>query len=101
MELTTVKQFKVISDSKEDLTLEQAQTFCEGSVQVITFERWGGVMIMNEEGKMRDLPLNPEATTKWRAHFTEEHFLNGQDDYVAGPAIWIKKQAIKAINRWK
>ena len=43
------------------------------------------------------LPLNPEATTLWRTHFTKETHAFGYDDFVVGPAMVIKKDA---LNTW-
>ena len=89
-------QFKIIADSKDEPDLKAAQKFVGGMVQGIEFPN-GDYMIMNEEGKLKQLPLNPEATTLWRATFTKDKYLFGYDDFVVGPAILIKKQALK---RW-
>ena len=43
------------------------------------------------------LPLNPEGTALWRMTFTKEEYAFGYDDWVSGPAILIKK---KALKRW-
>ena len=97
MELNTkAVEFKIIDDVKDEPTLESAQEFVGGMVQGIEFPN-GDYMIMNEEGKLMQLPLNPEATTLWRTTFTKDKYLFGYDDYVCGPAILIKKQALK---RW-
>jgi len=97
MELNTkAVEFKIIDDVKDEPTLESAQSFVGGMVQGIEFPN-GDYMIMNEEGKLMGLPLNPEATTLWRSTFTKDKYLFGHDDFVAGPAILIKKDALK---RW-
>ena len=93
---TKQSEFKIITDSKDEPTLKSAQEFVGGMVQGIEFPN-GDYMIMNEEGKLMGLPLNPEATTLWRATFTEDKYLFGYDDFVVGPAILIKKDALK---RW-
>ena len=49
------------------------------------------------EGKIFNLPLNPEATALWRATFTKDKYAYGYDDFVVGPAILIKK---KALDSW-
>ena len=87
-------QFKIIEDSKDEPDLKAAQKFVGGMVQGIEFPN-GDYMIMNEEGKLMQLPLNPEATALWRATFTKDKYLFGYDDFVVGPAILIKKQALK------
>ena len=93
---TTAAEFKIITDQKDEPDLESAQKFVGGMVQGIQFPN-GDYMIMNEEGKLMGLPLNPEATTLWRSTFTKDKYLFGYDDFVAGPAILIKKDALK---RW-
>ena len=97
MELNTkAAEFKIIEDSKDEPDLKAAQEFVGNMVQGIQFPN-GDYMIMNEEGKLMGLPLNPEATTLWRATFTKDKYLFGYDDFVVGPAILIKKNALK---RW-
>ena len=87
-------QFKIIEDSKDEPNLKEAQKFVGGYVEGITFPN-GDYLIINEEGKLRQLPLNPEATALWRATFTKDKYAFGYDDFVVGPAILIKKDAQK------
>jgi hypothetical protein len=93
---TTPDQFKVIDDVKDEPTLKEAQDFVGGYVEGIQFPN-GDYMIINEEGKLINLPLNVEATALWRATFTKDKYITGYDDYVCGPVIYIKK---KALKRW-
>ena len=93
---TTAAEFKIIEDSKDEPSLKQAQEFVGGYVEGITFPN-GDYLIINEEGKLEGLPLNPEATALWRATFTKDKYLFGYDDFVVGPAILIKA---KALKRW-
>ena len=90
----TAAEFKIIEDSKDEPNLKEAQEFVGGMVEGITFPN-GDYLIINEEGKLMQLPLNPEATTLWRATFTKDKYAFGYDDFVVGPAILIKKQALK------
>ena len=95
MEINTkAVEFKIIKDQKDEPDLESAQKFVGGMVQGIEFPN-GDYMIMNEEGKLMGLPLNPEATTLWRATFDNDNYITGRKDWVAGPAILIKKDALK------
>ena len=91
---TKQTQFKIIEDSKDEPDLKAAQEFVGGMVEGITFPN-GDYLIINEEGKLIQLPLNPEATTLWRATFTKDKYAFGYDDFVVGPAILIKKDALK------
>ena len=94
---TIADEFKVISNVKDEPTLKQAQAFVGGMVEGISFPN-GDYLIVNEEGKSMQLPLNPEATLLWRMTFTKETHINGYDDWVSGPAMLIKH---KALKRWK
>ena len=91
---TTADQFKIIEDVKDEPDYKAVSKFVGGMVEAITFPN-GDLLLLNEEGKLMGLPLNPEATALWRAHFTKETHINGYDDFVVGPAILIKKNALK------
>ena len=91
---TDKNEFKIIDDVKDEPTLEQAQKFVGGYVEGITFPN-GDYLIINEEGKLQNLPLNVEATNLWRSTFTKDKYMIGYDDFVVGPAILIKKDAQK------
>ena len=96
MELKSTAKFQIVEDSKHEPDLKAAQQFVGVMVQGIEFPN-GDYMIMNEEGKLLGLPVNEEATKLWRETFTEDKYLFGHDDWVSGPAILIKK---KALKRW-
>jgi len=89
-------ELKIIDNVKDEPNLESAQKFVGGMVQGIEFPN-GDYMIMNEEGKLLGLPVNEKATKLWRDTFTKDKYLFGYDDFVVGPAILIKKDALK---RW-
>ena len=91
---TTAAEFKIIEDSKDEPSLKEAQEFVGGYVEGITFPN-GDYLIINEEGKLMDLPLNSEATMMWRATFDNDNYITGRKDFVVGPAILIKKDALK------
>ena len=90
----TQPQFKIIEDSKDEPNLKAGQEFVGGYVEGITFPN-GDYLIINEEGKLIGLPINKEATKLWRETFTKDKYLFGYDDFVVGPAILIKKDALK------
>ena len=91
---TDANEFVIIDDVKNEPTLKAAQDFVGGYVEGITFPN-GDYLIINEEGKLMNLPLNPEATTLWKATFTKDKYPYNSDDFVVGPAILIKKAALK------
>ena len=93
---TDASEFKIIKNSKDEPSLKEAQEFVGGYVEGITFPN-GDYLIINEEGKLKNLPLNPEATALWRATFDNDNYITGRKDFVVGPAMLIKKQA---LNHW-
>ena len=91
---TDAAEFKIIDDVKDEPNLKAAQAFVGGMVEGIPFPN-GDYLIVNEEGKLMNLPLNPEATALWRATFDNDNYITGRKDFVVGPAILIKKKALK------
>jgi len=89
-------ELKIIDNVKDEPTLESAQEFVGGYVEGISFPN-GDYLIVNEEGKLMGLEVNEPATKLWRETFTKDKYAFGYDDWVSGPAILIKKQALK---RW-
>ena len=93
---TQASEFKIIENQKDEPDLKQAQKFVGGMVQGIEFPN-GDYMIMNEEGKLLGLPYNPDASALWKATFDNDNYITGRNDFVVGPAMLIKKQA---LNYW-
>jgi len=91
---TKASEFKIIEDSKDEPDLKTAQEFVGGYVEGISLPN-GDYLLVNEEGKLKDLPLNLEATALWKATFDNDQYITGRNDFVVGPAILIKKDALK------
>ena len=89
---TDAAEFKIIDDVKDETDLKAAQAFVGGMVEGISFPN-GDYLIINEEGKLIGLPLNPEATALWRATFDNDNYITGRKDFVVGPAMYIKAKA--------
>ena len=90
---TKQSEFLLIDDEKNTPDLKGAQEFVGGYVECITFPN-GDLLIINEEGKLMGLPLNPEATMLWRMTFDNDNYVTGRKDFVVGPAIYIKNHAL-------
>ena len=90
---TKAAEFKIIENKKDEPNYKEVSKFVGGMVECVQFPN-GDLLLLNEEGKLMQLPLNPEATTLWRATFTKDKYAFGYDDFVVGPAILIKKQAL-------
>ena len=93
---TTAAEFKIITDKKDEPQYKEVSKFVGGMVECVTFPN-GDLLLLNEEGKLIGLPLNPEATALWKATFDNDNYVTGRNDFVVGPAILIKKQA---LNTW-
>ena len=92
---TKKEQFKFVDKIENTPTLKEAQDFVGGMVECVTWPN-GDLLIVNEEGKLMGLPLNPEATLLWRMTFDNDNYVTGRKDFVVvGPAIYIKKRALK------
>ena len=91
---TDAAEFKIIEDVKDEPDLKAAQSFVGGMVEGISFPN-GDYLIVNEEGKLMNLPLNPEATALWRATFDNDNYITCRKDFFVGPAILIKKKPLK------
>ena len=76
---TTEPEFKVITKTEDEPDLKTAQAFVGGMVECRTFPN-GDILIINEEGKVMGLPLNPEATALWRMTFPKQNDVTGYDD---------------------
>ena len=95
-EIKNTAKLQIIENSTHEPNLKAAQEFVGGYVEGVTFPN-GDYLIINEEGKLMNLPLNEIATGLWRETFTKEEYSFGYDDFVVGPAILIKANALK---RW-
>ena len=58
----------------------------------------GDLLLLNEEGKLLGLPVNEQASKLWAETFTKDKYAFGYDDFVVGPAILIKKAALKYLG---
>ncbi len=93
---TDSSEFKIIENKKDEPQYKEVSKFVGGMVECVSFPN-GDLLLLNEEGKLMQLPLNPEATALWRATFDNDNYITGRKDFVVGPAILIKKNA---LNTW-
>ena len=91
---TEKAKLKIIDDVKLEPTLKEAQAYVGGYVEGIQFPH-GDYLIVNEEGKLKGLPFNEEASKLWKDTFDNDNYITGRDDFVVGNAILIKKTALK------
>ena len=87
-------KLKIIDNVSLEPTLKEAQAYVGGYVEGIHFPN-GDYLIVNEEGKLQNLPFNEEASKLWKDTFDNDNYITGRDDFVVGNAILIKRQARK------
>ena len=93
---TEAVEFKIITDKKDEPKYPEVKEFVGGMVEAVHFPN-GDLLLLNEEGKLMGLPLNEKASKLWKDTFDNDNYITGRKDYVVGPAILIKKQA---LNTW-
>ena len=72
--------FDIITDENKLPTLKETQEFVKGYIEGITFPN-DDILVINEEGKLKDLPYNSKASEVWVSHY-------GMTDAIVGvPAI--------------
>ena len=76
---------------------KEAQKFVGGMVEGITFPN-GDYLIINEEGKLINLPLNPEATALWRRHLQKISMFWYVKTLLLVLQSTIKKDALKILG---
>ena len=77
--MTTVKE---IQSKNDDLSLSDAQKFVGGWVEVVQVN--DGILIIDEEGKLKDKPVNEVASKMYADKY-------GDEDIIVGDAIYIPK----------
>jgi len=75
--MTTVKE---IQSKKDDPSLSDAQKFVGGWVEVVQVN--DGILIIDEEGKLKDKPVNEVASKMYADKY-------GDADVILGDAIYI------------
>ena len=84
-------KLEIITDEKKLPTLKEAQEFVGGYIEAITFPN-DDLLIINEDGKEKELPYNSDASEVWVSHY-------GMTDAIVGDALLIKADA-RDGERW-
>jgi len=85
--MTTTKEIQ----SKEDSpSLSEAQKFVGGWVEVVQVN--DGVLIIDEEGKLKDKPVNEVASKMYADKY-------GDEDIIVGDAIYIPNGVVSDWHR--
>lgn len=57
-----VTSFKRVEPNGETFSLKELQEYVDGPIEIVHVANGVLCMVMNEEGKIRNLPINPTAT---------------------------------------
>lgn len=78
-----------LPENDEDFKLEELKTAIGGGwIQVVQDPKLDIVMVIDEEGKLKGLPLNPLATAVWEGWY-------GPSDVIMGDALLCRQSQIK------
>lgn len=73
--------------TKKQISLKFLQESVGGYIQIVPLGESGDVMVINEEGKIANLPINTKATAIFRRW-------NGGDDYIVGDVLVLESKHI-------
>ena len=85
--MTTVKEIQSKNDSP---SLSDAQKFVGGYVEVVQVN--DGILIVDEEGKLKDKPVNEVASKMYADKY-------GDEDIIVGDAIYIPNGVVSDWHR--
>jgi hypothetical protein len=90
---TATAEFKIITDKKDEPKYAEVKEFVGGMVEVVSMPN-GDLLLFNEEGKLMKLPVNDKASKLWKDTFDNDNYITGRKDFVVGPAILIRAEAL-------
>ena len=85
--MTTTKEIKSKND---DPSLSDAQKFVGGYVEVVQVN--DGILIVDEEGKLKDKPVNEVASKMYADKY-------GDEDIIVGDAIYVPNGIVSDWHR--
>ena len=85
--MTTVKEIQSKNDSP---SLSDAQKFVGGYVEVVQVN--DGILIIDEEGKLKDKPVNEVASKMYADKY-------GDEDIIVGDAIYVPNGIVSDWHR--
>ena len=86
-----IPKTKVISDKEP--TLKEMQDFVGGYIQVVTGINGNEDIVINEEGKLKGLPMNVVATTMYLGEDWNDDTSAMFNDFLVGNAMILKGKA--------
>jgi hypothetical protein len=81
------EEINVTPKNNSDFQLEELQTFVCGFIEVVNTKD-GRIMVINEEGKLNDLPVNFKAS---------ELYEYSKFDFIVGDVLLCKSNEIKGL----
>ena len=93
---TATAEFKIITDKKDEPDYKAVSKFVGGMVEVVSMPN-GDLLLLNEEGKLMGLPVNDKASKLWKDTFDNDNYITGRKDFVVGPAILIRAEALDTL----
>ena len=77
---------EITPENGKRFTLKELQALVGGIIQYVTFPDGTDIMV-NDEGKLIDLPVNPRATKLWNEQFPLKEYPGNNDGIIVGNAV--------------
>ena len=78
------EETNVIPQNKTDFKLDELQNYVGGIIEIVRTKD-NKMMVMNEEGKINDLPINQKASELYQ--YNEPHCRQASFDFIAGDVL--------------
>ena len=82
----TGKMIPILPNDGKVFNLKELQSLVGGKIEVIYFPS-GKRLVVNEEGKLMNLPMNTQVMEIWREEFPIEEYPDNNDGVVVGNAV--------------
>lgn len=85
---TTGEQIEVFPENKKDFSLKELQGYVGGYIELVSLSKTR-MMVLNEEGKLNNLPVNPDATKLFHKAYPAAF------DFIVGNVLVCDKNLVK------
>jgi hypothetical protein len=68
-------------------TLRELQAIVGGTIAIQRLPRTGGFMVLHDEGKLLELPINEAASTLWCQNYPLDEYPVNNDGLIAGDVL--------------
>lgn len=85
---TSGKIVEVYPENGKDFSLDELQGFVDGYIEIVWLDK-ERIMVINEDGKLNNLPINKKATEEYNNSY------KGRDGIIVGNALICDNNQVK------